>query len=108
VQRASETAQPHRAEHLGANASAAAFVVALAACWVWVRFSAPGDDPLPWHSVNALLAGAGAGTAAWAVVASRRRWLALLVVVPLLLLSEAYLLRWEWALYIWRTRGFAP
>jgi hypothetical protein len=50
---------------------------------------------------------AGVGTAAWSVVASRRRGLALLCCGAALVVGEAYLLRWEWALYIWRTRGFA-
>jgi hypothetical protein len=108
VQRASEAAQPFRAQNRRAKASAATFLAVQAACCAWGRFSSPGDDVALWHSVNAVLAVAGVGTAAWSALASPRRGLALLVVVPLLVVCGAYLLRWEWALFIWRTRGFAP
>ncbi|HET9553915.1 MAG TPA: hypothetical protein VFP50_13175 [Anaeromyxobacteraceae bacterium] len=108
MQRASEPAQPDRAERLGAKASVAAFIAVQAACWAWGRFGSPAEDVSLWHTANVVLAGAGVGSAVWAVVASRRRWLVVLVVVPLLLLGEAYLLRWEWWMYMWRMRGFAP
>lgn len=97
---------------VGAKASAATFVAVQATCWTWGYFtSPPGRDPLLWnlwHAANAVLAAAGLGTAAWSIAASHRRRLVLLLVVPLLVMGEAYLLRWEWVLYIWRTRGFAP
>jgi hypothetical protein len=94
------------------RAALATFIVVQAASWWWGYASVLESNPRvwnSWHAANAALAVAGVATATWAVVASRpRRWLALLLVLPVLVVGEAYLLRWEWAFFIWSTRGFAP
>lgn len=93
-------------------ASGAAFVAVQAASWAWAVMSSPGGgDPRQlnlWHATNAVLVLAGVGTAAWLIAANRLRWLAACCVLLVLVVGDAYLLRWEWTLYVWMTRGFAP